>query len=136
LITATIIGNLGRDAETRQVGNDSVVSFSVASSRKVKGEDVTTWVRVSLWGKLGTSVAQYLTKGTSVAVSGQLASRTYEKDGKTYHDIEIRGSDLKLLGSKRDSGDGASYGKTGHGGSAKHTAPADDDYAGDQEIPF
>src|SRR6478736_4051626 len=44
MISATIIGNLGRDAETKTVGGTTVTSFSVASSTKVKGEDATNWV--------------------------------------------------------------------------------------------
>lgn len=94
MIQAFVTGNLGRDAELRDAGRDKVCSFSVASSRKVKGEDSVTWVRCSLWGKRGESLAQYLTTGTKVAVSGELSTREY--DGKTY--VELRVNEIDMMG--------------------------------------
>lgn len=63
----TILGTLGRDAETRftQSGT-AVTSFSVAYNYGNKGADgnlPTQWIELSLWGKQGESLAQYLTKG-------------------------------------------------------------------------
>lgn len=106
MITGTIIGNLGRDAEVKQVGQSSAVEFSVASTQKSKGEDRTTWVRVTLWGKTGERVAQYLSKGTQVAVSGELTLREYQKrDGAAGVSLEMNGDRIKLLG-KREGGQG------------------------------
>jgi single-stranded DNA-binding protein len=48
MISATVVGNLGRDAELKTVGNGSVLSFALASTAKVKGEKTTTWVSCSL----------------------------------------------------------------------------------------
>lgn len=107
---ATISGNLGGNAETKQVGTDSVTTFSVASSRKVKGEEKTTWARCNLWGKRGEALSQYLTKGTPVTVIGDLSTSQYEKDGTTRFSLDIRVSDIKLQGStKHDEKPAASY---------------------------
>lgn len=95
----TVAGNIGKDAEERQAGGDTVVSFSVADSRKIKGQDVTIWFRVSLWGKRGSALLPYLQRGQAVTVVGELSTR--EHDGRTY--LEIRASDVKLQGGgKRD----------------------------------
>jgi single-strand DNA-binding protein len=96
MISATVVGNLGRDAELKTVGNGSVLSFAVASTGKVKGEKVTTWVSCSLWGSRGEALAQYLTKGTKVAVTGELSMRESAKTSKTY--LEVRVDQLELLG--------------------------------------
>jgi len=96
MISATVVGNLGRDAELKTVGNGSVLAFAVASERKSKGEKVTTWVSCSLWGSRGESLAQYLTKGTKVAVTGELSTRESAKTGKTY--LEVRVDQIELLG--------------------------------------
>lgn len=96
MIQAFVTGNLGKDAEMRQAGKDSVCSFSVASGRKVKGEEQTTWVRCSLWGKRGEALAQYLTKGSKVAVAGELSTREYQ--GKMY--VELRVAEIELMGGK------------------------------------
>lgn len=95
MISAVVTGNLGRDAELKATqGGDMLLSFNVASNAKVGGEDVTTWVRCTIWGKRAESLGQYLSKGTKVAVAGSLSTREYE--GKTY--IEMRVDQLDFMG--------------------------------------
>lgn len=146
MISAVVAGNLGKDAEVKNVGGNDVCSFSVASTTKVKGEDSTTWIRCSMWGQRGAKLAEYLTKGKSVCVSGGLTTREYE--GKTY--IEMRVDDVRLMGSKEggaSSGGGSSRGNSGArggktepaGGSKTGGGGYDDaDYSsgGDDDIPF
>jgi single-strand DNA-binding protein len=107
MISSTITGNLGRDAEKRDVGDDTVISFSMASRRydsKTK-EEVADWVNVSYWGKRASAVAEYLTKGKTVAVRGNIWVREYtnDKTGKIGHSIECRADDVELLGGGADS---------------------------------
>jgi len=96
MIHATVIGRLGRDPETKEVGGDTVASFSVASDQGYGEKKTTNWVRVSVWGKRGLKLAQMLTKGDRVAVRGSL--ETSEKDGKTY--LSIRADEVELLGGQ------------------------------------
>jgi single-strand DNA-binding protein len=106
MIHGMIAGNLGGNAELRQTKDgQSVCSFSVASSTKVKGNKVTTWVRCSMWGKRGESLSQFLNKGTQVAVVGELTMRTYEQGGETKTSLECRVDDVALMGGKNDSGE-------------------------------
>lgn len=100
-LQAIVIGNLGGDAETKQVGQDSVTEFSVATTRKVRQEKVTTWVRCGMWGKRGEAVRQYLTKGTSVTVIGELSVREFESKGEKRFAVECRVGELALQGSKQ-----------------------------------
>lgn len=100
----TVVGNLGGDAVQKQVGESTVVEFSIASTHKVKGEKETTWVRCSYWGNAAEAVAQYLTRGQTVAVSGDLKLREYTtKDGKSGASIEMRVDKLQLCGKREDS---------------------------------
>jgi single-strand DNA-binding protein len=96
-IQATVIGHLGGEAEAKTLPSGKVVTnFSVAS--KGRGRDAgTTWVRAQLWGQRGASLAQYLTKGSRVAVHGSLSTREY--NGKTYVDLEVH--EVDLLGDKQ-----------------------------------
>lgn len=142
MISAVVAGNLGKDAEVRQAGGQAVCSFNVASSTKVKGEDVTVWVRCSFWGKRGESVAQYLVKGSQVCASGALSTREHE--GKTY--LELNVSDLKLMGSKQGSSGGSGSGSGGSRSGAPKTGGSkpsggggfsDQDYGADaDDVPF
>lgn len=93
--SVTIAGNIGRNAETRNTqSGDSVTGFSVAVEERQGQDKRTIWFDVSVWGKRGSSLAQYLTKGTRVAVAGDLSTREY--DGKTY--LTIRADQVTLLG--------------------------------------
>lgn len=126
MITAVVTGNLGRDAEVKDTRVGKVCSFSVASN---KGRDSdTTWVRCSLFGKRGESLAQYLSKGTKVAVAGELS--THEYQGKTY--LELRVSDIDLMGGG-DRGSGQSREQTAHTSGDDYGFDGPDD---EDQIPF
>lgn len=97
----TVAGQLGRDAEVRYLPNgDAVANFSVADSQ---GKDKTTiWWNCQLFGKRAESLSQYLLKGQSVTVSGNITQRTYQKDGVDKTAMEIRVSDVALQGGRKD----------------------------------
>jgi single-strand DNA-binding protein len=134
MISATIIGNVGHAEQKTIPGGASVLEFTVASNEKQKGADVTTWVRCSWFGERAKAVAEYVTKGKPVAVAGTLSQREYiARDGARKTSLEMRVSELKLLGSGER---GQSRDRVADGiqrsFDANH-APAD---AGDDDIPF
>ena len=120
----TIAGRLGRDAELRTTNGDPVLGFTVAVDARKGRDKVTNWWRVSLWGKRGEALAQYLTKGTSVTVTGEFSLDEY--DGKPQ--LNIRANEIALQGGKPDGGQER---KPASG--AKNDFPTDDL---DDEIPF
>lgn len=133
----TIAGNITKDAAIRQAGNDQVAGFSVAVNYKVKDEKHVMFFDCSLFGKRATALGPHLTKGSSVTVVGDFGTREYE--GKTY--MTIRVDDVALQGGKRETnGDGAKYGTSGAGASAKHTWTPDPMDAGgglgNDDVPF
>ena len=98
-------GNLGRDAETKYVGESSVTEFSVAVKSGYGDKATTTWAKCAMWGDRGEKVAQYLTKGQAVGIVGELTLREYvKKDGGNGSSLEVRVNDMTLLGKKGDSG--------------------------------
>jgi len=103
------IGNIGRDAEQRHTaGGDSVVSFSVGVKSGYGDKATTTWANCAMFGKRGESVLPYLTKGQLVGVTGELSLREWQdKEGQKRTALEVRVSDVTLLGKK----DGAKQGK-------------------------
>ena len=95
----TVVGQLGRDSELKQVGENVVLNFSVADSQG--REKPTIWWNCGLWGKRGESLKQYLLKGQNVTVSGSLTEREYtDKDGVKRKAQEIRVNEIALQGSK------------------------------------
>jgi len=110
----TIVGNLGRDPETRALpSGDTVADFTVATTERRRGTDggtqeTTTWFRVSAFGKLGETAQQYLRKGSYVYIDGALALREYtDRDGQPRQRLEIRARDLRMLDRREDREDNA-----------------------------
>ena len=108
MIQAFLAGNLGGDAELRAIASgETVLKFSVACKTGKKNED--QWVKCAMWGERAQKVAQYLTKGTRVAVSGRVSARAWApKDGgEPKCDLEVRVDQLTLLGGgdKRETDD-------------------------------
>lgn len=121
----TLMGNLTRDPELRQIpSGQSVCSFSLALNRSYKGSDgnwqeATDYVDVVAWGPLGERVAQYVTKGRQVLVSGRLQSRQWEQDGQKRSKLEVVALDVTFLGSR---GEGSADAAAG-GGQAEPASP-------------
>lgn len=128
------IGRVGKDAITRQAGNEPVTGWSLAVDSGYGDKKQTLWLDCSLWGKRGESVAQYITKGSQLGVTGELGTR--EHDGKTY--LTLRVANVSLIGGKQEGGTSSSGSR---GGSpqrerpAPATSDANDDFA-DDNIPF
>ncbi|MCU1493890.1 MAG: single-strand binding protein [Acidimicrobiaceae bacterium] len=75
----TIVGNIGQDPELRftQSGK-AICTLSVAVNRKKGEEYVSHWFDVTCWNELAENVAESLTKGMRVLVSGRLEQQTWE----------------------------------------------------------
>jgi single-strand DNA-binding protein len=120
-----IVGNLGRDPETRYMPNgDAVTNVAVATTESWKdknsGEkkELTEWHRITFYRKLAEIAGQYLKKGSQVYVEGRLQTRKWtDKDGVERYTTEIIADTMQMLGSRQGMGGG------GGGG-----ASMDDDY--------
>lgn len=139
-----LIGNLGKDAETRHTPSGvSVTSFTLATSYRTKdaaGEwrDKTDWHDVVVWR--AENVAPYLKKGRSVFVEGRLQTRSWEdQSGQRRYRTEVvcdSSFGLILLGG-RDGGSGG-YGQRDPGGMEPPPPPEPSRNSGvdDDDIPF
>lgn len=101
----TLMGNLGKDPETKTFANGgSVCNFSIATTEawndKASGErkERTDWHNIVCNGKTGEIAQKYLAKGSPVLIEGSIRNRSYEKDGQTRYVTEIQCDRLVLLG--------------------------------------
>lgn len=93
----TIIGNLTNDPELRFTPSGAAVAnFTVASTPRAFDRQSNEWkdgetlfMRCSVWRDAAENVAESLTRGTRVIVTGRLKSRSYEKDGEKRTVIEL-----------------------------------------------
>jgi len=147
-----LVGNLGRDPELRYTPQGTAVcSFSVATNEKRKDragefQNITTWFRVTLWGKQAENANKFLTKGNPVYIEGRLRTEEWtDRDGKARTSLEVQATDMQFIGSRSDS----EYGGGGHdeggfsSGSGGHeeeshpaAAPSGGGGGGDDDIPF
>ena len=101
--TITVIGNLTNDPELRFTPSGSAVAnFTVASTPRTFDRQSNEWkdgetlfLRASIWREAAENVAESLTKGMRVIVSGRLKSRTYEtKEGEKRTVIELEADEI------------------------------------------
>ena len=150
----TLVGNLGRDPEVRAMQNgDKIVQLSVATSDRWKDKNTgeqrerAEWHRVVIFNDaLGRIAEQYLKKGSTVYLEGQLQTRkwTDQQSGQEKYTTEVvlqryRG-ELTLLGSRPDSSinnDNNSTQVDQSGFQGPNDAPASNIASDlDDEIPF
>jgi len=124
-----IIGNLGRDPETRYMPDGgAITNISVATTDKWKDkngemQEKTEWHRVAFFGKLAEIAGEYLKKGSQVYVEGRLQTRKWQdKDGADKYTTEIVANQMQMLGSRPGMGGGsrgAEQGAAEEGGSSR-----------------
>ena len=94
----TVMGRVGHKPDRRENGDwGGVTSVRLAVTKLTRGEKVTTWVRVSAFGKLGEYLAR-TDKGLRVLVSGELYAREYTgKDGTPKQSVEVIAKQVQLV---------------------------------------
>ena len=111
--SVTLIGYVGKAPETRLAAQGlPVANFSLATHEKFKnsaGEIVerTEWHNLVAFGKIAEVVGKYVEQGCPLYIRGTLQARACEKDGRVFHNSQIRIIELSLLGK---SGKDASKG--------------------------
>ena len=107
----TLVGNLGRDPELKHTPQGTpVCTFFIATNERRKdargGEqkDVTTWFRVTLWGRQAETAAQYLQKGSRVYIEGRLQTHAWDdqQTGQKRYMTEVIANDMIMLDARRE----------------------------------
>lgn len=132
--TITVIGNLTADPELRFTPSGAAVAnFTVASTPRTFDRQSNEWkdgdtlfLRCSIWREAAENVAESLTKGTRVIVSGRLVQRSYEtREGekRTVYELQVdevgpslRYASAKVTRTQRQGGGGGFSGGGGGGG--------------------
>lgn len=86
-----LLGRLTKDPELKfsQDGSTAVVRFTVATNRPFK-KDEADFINCIAFGKTGEAIAQYLTKGSQIAINGNIRTGSYEaKDGTKRYTTEV-----------------------------------------------
>jgi single-strand DNA-binding protein len=105
-----IVGNLGKDPETRYTQNgDAVTNITVATSdswtdkNTGQKQESTEWHRVVFFKKLAEIAGKYLKKGSKVYIEGSLKTRKWQdKSGQDRYTTEIIANNMQMLDSRQD----------------------------------
>lgn len=105
-----LVGNLGRDPETRYMPNgDAVTNIAIATTEKWKdkntGEkkEAVEWHRVTFYRQLAEIAGKYLKKGSSVYLEGKLQTRKWtDKEGVERFTTEIIADTMQMLSGKQE----------------------------------
>lgn len=135
--TITVIGNLTADPELRFTpAGAAVANFTVASTPRTFDRNKNEWIdgdalfmRCNIWREAAENVAESLTRGLRVIVSGRLKQRSYEtREGEKRTVVELEvdeiGPSLKYATAKVNKADRKS------GGARTSAKPADDPWGG------
>jgi single-strand DNA-binding protein len=147
----TVVGNCTRDPELRfTAGGQAVASFGLAVNRRWQNRQTNEWEEavsffdVTCWAQLAENVAESITKGSRVMVSGRLDQRSWEtQDGDKRSKIEIVADEIGpsltyataqvVRNERREGFDGGSGGASSAPRAPQNSAPAGYDM---DEEPF
>jgi single-strand DNA-binding protein len=147
----TVVGNCTRDPELRfTAGGQAVASFGLAVNRRWQNRQTNEWEEavsffdVTCWAQLAENVAESITKGSRIIVSGRLDQRSWEtQDGDKRSKIEIVADEIGpsltyataqvVRNERREGFDGGSGGASSAPRAPQNSAPAGYDM---DEEPF
>ena len=147
-----LVGNLGRDPETRYTQNGSAVTqFSIATSDswrdKSTGEqqDRTEWHNIVCFARLAEIAGEYLKKGSKVYIEGSLRTSNWEQEGQKRYRTEVMARELQMLDSRANgAGQAGEFSEPSYAAGAAGQQPApmsqnsptisDEDF--EDDIPF
>lgn len=120
MATLVVTGRLGADAELRKTtGGTEVLAWSMAYDTGYGDKKKSHWVKCALFGKRAASLANILSKGSLVEVSGEPVVSTWkDKSGEPRGQIEVSVQEVKL-----------------HGGGSKDKPVADNAKATSRDVP-
>ena len=108
--TVTLVGFVGNNPEVRTTqGGSAITSISIATSRSYKDgegnrQSETEWHRVTCFNGIGKSVAEHVTKGAMVMVTGRIHyTKWADKEGQTRYGCEIVAEQVDFLAKAKEA---------------------------------
>ena len=124
-----LIGRLTRDPELNHAAGSgtAVCRFSLAVARPFK-KDETDFINCIAFSKTGETIAQYMTKGRQLAVTGSIRTGSYDaKDGTKRYTTDVIVDSFEFIGNGQGNNNQGQSQASGFGGSFEEDmTPVDD----------
>jgi single-strand DNA-binding protein len=104
-----LVGRLTRDPELRYIQGSGtpVANFAIAVDREFSGKDgkkETDFIDIQVWGKSAENCANYIGKGSMVAIQGSIRIESYQNQaGETRKATKINANRVQFLGGKNET---------------------------------
>ncbi|MGL5648243.1 MAG: single-stranded DNA-binding protein [Clostridium sp.] len=124
-----LIGRLTKDPELRFAAGtgNAVTRFSVAVTRQFK-RDEADFINCVAFGKTAETIAQYLTKGSQIAITGNIRTGSYDaQDGSKRYTTDVAVESFEFVGSKGGNNT-ESYSNDFGGNSSDNSKPSNDSF--------
>jgi single-strand DNA-binding protein len=98
-----LLGRIGRELELRYTQSQlAIVTFSLATSEKIKNEQKTEWHNVVAFGLMAENLVKYCGKGSLVFVDGKIQQKTFtKKDGSKGYSTDIIANSIQFVETKK-----------------------------------
>lgn len=111
LNNVALTGRLTKDVELKYLGTGTAVgTFTLAVNRTFKnkqGENEADFINIVVWRNQAENCANYIRKGSLVAVEGRIQSRTYDnQEGKKIYVTEVVANMVHFLDTRKKNDDG------------------------------
>lgn len=129
LNSITVVGRLTADAESKQVGNSTLVTFTVANNTGFGQYACSNFFKVNAWGKQATSVLEWLKKGKQVGVTGVMENKRWTDQNGAQRDswtITTNGSICMMADPKGPQQ--STFGPPRNDGVPDYGAPGENDF--------
>ena len=144
--TVALTGNLTRDPELKQFGETTVCKLRLAVNERTKENGEWTskpmYFDVDAFGRTADACAQYLLKGSHIAITGRLKWREWESDAGKRQAVSIVASEVEFP-SKKEAEQGGTYRQQAAGATPpqqdfreQQREATDATFSGDDGIPF
>lgn len=107
MLTTTLTGYVGSTKLVHARGKTPVLNVNLASNRRVGDREFTDWVSAKIWGDRAERLANHITKGMHLLVTGRPEARGFKKsDGTPAGELVLHVSELEFLsGKSKEDGD-------------------------------
>ncbi|MGL4850258.1 MAG: single-stranded DNA-binding protein [Clostridium sp.] len=126
-----LIGRLTKDPELRFAAGtgNAVARFSVAVTRQFK-RDEADFINCVAFSKQAETIAQYLTKGSQIAITGNIRTGSYDaQDGSKRYTTDVAVESFEFVGSKGGNNTESFGGNTGFSGNnSDNSKPSNDSF--------
>ena len=112
--SVVLIGRLTRDAELKYTKTGTAITnLSIAVNRSIKKDEQwieeASFFNITLWGRRGEGLNQYLQKGVRVSVKGSLVQERWQQDGENRNRVYIHAENIQLLDSQNRGNNSVSF---------------------------